>query len=225
MKRVLVLLAVLAFSVSAFARMSKYKGWESSPEGYFMTEAERGQWAKIDSDADAERFIADFHAKRLDNFQAEVANRAANADKYLTVAKTPGSKTVRGKVVILLGPPTQMDMSSRVVTDAKHDNPAAASSMTNMNEGGGGTVTAGHGTRAFSEVDPGSTGGTIATSDTVQILHFSYQGAVAKHYDRKTIDINVEVNPRTGRDLIASRSEAADVDSIFELAVQSWIKK
>src|SRR6476646_1710625 len=108
MKRLLVLIAVVLFAAPLFARLTKYRGWDSLPEGYFMTRAERDQWSKIDTDADAGKFVADFRAKRPDNFQKEVADRAANADKYLTVAKTPGSKSLRGKIVILLGPPTQM---------------------------------------------------------------------------------------------------------------------
>jgi hypothetical protein len=56
-------------------------------------------------------------------------------------------------------------------------------------------------------------------------MHFNYQGAIAKLVDRKQIDIDVTIDPISGRDQIASRIAASDLDSIFELVAQSWIKK
>ena len=219
MKRLLIALTVLALAAPAFAKLSKYKGWESSPQGYFMTRAERDQWSKIDSDADAEKFIADFIAKRPANFEKEVADRAANADKYLTIAKTPGSKSLRGKVVILLGVPTAMDQAEKTVANSeKRDNPIVAGAMSNMNSadsGGGGRAGGGE----------NSLGGSISTSAVVRIIHFNYQGAVAKTADRKQIDVSVEVDPDTGKDRIPSRSDESDLNSVFELVAQSWIKK
>jgi GWxTD domain-containing protein len=219
-KVALSLFVVALFALPLFARLSKYKGWESSPEGYFMTKAEREQWARVDTDADAEKFIADFRARRLPNFEKEVADRAANADKYLTIAKTPGSKSLRGKVVILLGPPTSMDVSERTVTNSeKRDNPIVAGAMSNMNaadSGGGG--------RGGGDAN-NSTGATMSTSAAVRTIHFNYQGAVAKTADRKQIDVSVDIDPNTGKDRIESRSAESDLDSVFELVAESWIKK
>lgn len=221
MKRLLVLFAVLLFAAPLFARLSKYKGWEISPEGYFMTKAERAQWSKIDTDADAEKFIADFHARRSDNFEKEVADRAANADKYLTIGKTQGSKSIRGKVVILFGPPSRIDLSERTETNSeKRDNPMVAGMMSNMNaadSGGGG--------KAGSSDSNNSIGNSIATSTTVRIMHFNYQGAIAKTVDRKQIDVNVDVDPVSGKDRMESRAEESDLNSMFEVVAQSWIKK
>jgi GWxTD domain-containing protein len=224
MKRLVVLFAALALATPMFARLSKYKGWENSPEGYFMTKAERDQWSKIDTDADADKFIADFHAKRPDNFQKEVADRAANADKYLTVGRTPGSKSLRGKVVILLGAPTTMDVSDRTVTSGKNDSGAMTGALSNMNgtDGGGG----GGGTRGGGGGDSvNSVSSSISTASVVRVMHFNYQGAVAKTADRKQVDVNVEIDPNTGKDRFESRSEEADLNSIFEAVAQSWIKK
>lgn len=226
MKRTLVVLAVVALASPMFARLSsKYRGWESSPEGYFMTKAERDQWSKIDSDADAEKFVADFRARRPDNFQKEVADRAANADKYLTVGKTPGSKSLRGKVVIVLGPPTQMDVADRTISSTKSDSGAMAGAMSNMNGTDGGGSAGGGGKGAGGSSSVNSIGTTMSTANIVRVMHFNYQGAVAKTADRKQIDVNVEIDPNTGKDRIASRSEESDLDSAFELVAQSWIKK
>lgn len=219
MKRLLVLIAVLLFAAPLFARLAKYKGWESSPEGYFMTKAEREQWAKVDTDADAEKFIADFRAKRPDNFQKEVADRAANADKYLTVGKTAGSKSLRGKVVILLGPPAQIDVSEKTVANSeKRDNPLVAGAMSNMNSGDSG----GGGRGGDSN---NSVGSSMSTSTAVRIMHFNYQGAIAKTADRKQIDVVIDIDPVTGKDRMESRHEESDLNSIFELVAESWIKK
>ncbi len=219
MKRLLVLFAVLLFAAPLFARLSKYKGWESSPEGYFMTKAEREQWSKVDTDADAEKFIADFHAKRADNFEKEVADRAANADKYLTIGKTQGSKSLRGKVVILFGPPSRIDLSERTETNSeKRDNPTVAGVMSNMN-----SADSGGGGRGGDSNN--SMGNSMSTSTTVRIMHFNYQGAIAKTVDRKQIDVNVDVDPISGKDHMESRGEESDLNSMFEVVAQSWIKK
>ena len=218
MKRLLIALTVVALAAPAFAKLSKYKGWESSPQGYFMTRVERDQWSKLDSDADAEKFIADFIAKRPANFEKEVADRAANADKYLTVAKTPGSKSLRGKVVIVLGAPTAMDVAEKTVANSeKRDNPIVAGAMSNMNSADSGGGRGGGGDNSL--------GGSISTANVVRIMHFNYQGAVAKTADRKQIDVSVEVDPVTGKDRIPSRSDESDLNSVFELVTQSWIKK
>jgi len=218
MKRLLVLIAVLLLAAPLFARLTKYKGWESSPEGYFMTKAEREQWAKVDTDADAEKFIADFRAKRPDNFQKEVADRAANADKYLTVGKTAGSKSLRGKVVIVLGPPSQMEVTEKTVTNSeKHDNPIVAGAMSNMNSADSGGGRSGDANN--------SVGASMSTTVVMRIMHFNYQGAVAKTADRKQIDVNIDVDPVTGKDHMESRADESDLNSVLELVAQSWIKK
>ncbi|HEX3582694.1 MAG TPA: GWxTD domain-containing protein [Thermoanaerobaculia bacterium] len=219
------LVAVLTLAAPLFARLSKYRGWESSPEGYFMTRAERDQWSKIDTDADAEKFIADFHARRADNFEKEVADRAANADKYLTVGKTQGSKSLRGRIVIVLGPPSQMDVADRTLTSSKSDSGAMAGAMSNMNgtDSGG---SAGNGNRGGGGGDSvNSIGTTMSTAKVVRVMHLNYQGAVATTADRKQIDVNVEIDPTTGKDRIPSRSEESEVNSALELVAQSWIKK
>jgi GWxTD domain-containing protein len=215
-KRTWFLAAVLIIlALPSFAGLSKYKDWPNSPEGYFMTHAERYQWSKLDSDTDAEKFIADFVAKRPANFEKEVADRAANADKYLTVGNTRGSKSLRGKVIILLGVPTAMDSSEQTVTSSsKRDNPIVASAMSNFNAPGG-----------AENMSDGTVVKEMSTQNSIRIMHFNYQGAVARTADRKAIDIYVEVQSATGKDRAASGSQAADLDSIFELVAQSWIKK
>src|SRR5579863_1025525 len=104
MKPAKIALAAIVLLLPALAnaeRSSKYKEWSSSPEAYFMTRADREQWAAVKTDGEAEQFIKSFEAARKPGFAEEVAKRVQVADKYLTVGKTPGSRTLRGKVIIL----------------------------------------------------------------------------------------------------------------------------
>lgn len=216
-RNLLVVVAVLSLAVPAFARLSKYRDWANSPEGYFMTKAERDQWSRVDSDADAEKFIADFHARRPANFEKEVAERAANADKYLTIGKTKGSESLRGKVVILFGTPTSMDQTDQAITDHGHrDNAITAGIYSNASGAGG--------SDGRSD-DAGTVGGGMVTGKVVRNLHMSFTGDIAKTLDKKQVDITVQVDPNTGKDQIASRVVANEVNAMFETIAESWIKK
>jgi len=172
-----------------------------------MTKAEREQWSKLDTDPQAEKFIAEFRARRSDNFRREVAERAKNADKYRSFGKSRGSKTLRCKIVILLGPPTSMDVvDDLLTTPEKRDGPNMATRMVNMNAGD-------------------ELVSSASTSRIVRIIHFNYQGPVARSVDRKSIDVTVEVDPVSGNDSIESYSDALELGRIFEVAAQSWIRK
>jgi GWxTD domain-containing protein len=207
--------ALVLPALPAFGRLAKYQDWPNTPPGYFMTHAERVQWSKLESDTDAEKFIADFFARRPENFQKEVADRAANADKYLSISTTPGSKTLRGRVVILFGVPTAMDVTDQpVITAGKRDNAIVAGIYSNAN------------TQGSSSGEPyGTVNGGLPSGKTVRIFHFNYQGPIARTVDRKQIDVAVEADPVSGKDRIASRSEQDDLESMFEIVAQSWIKK
>ncbi len=212
--------AVLSLAVPAFARLSKYRDWANSPEGYFMTRAERDQWSKVDSDADAEKFIAAFHARRPANFEKEVADRAAMADQHLTIGKTKGSESLRGKIVILFGTPTSMDQMDQAVTDPGHrDNPIVAGIYSNAGGGSGGGDSRGGGENM------GGVGDNLVTGKVVRNLHFNFQGDIAKVVDKPQVDITVQVDPNTGKDGINSRAVMNDVNNMFETIAESWIKK
>jgi GWxTD domain-containing protein len=219
-KNLLIATTVVLLAVPAFARLSKYKDWANSPEGYFMTKAERDQWSKLDTDADAEKFIADFVAKRPANFEKEVADRAANADKYMTIGKVQGSKSLRGKIVILFGVPTSMDQVDQAITDPGHrDNAITAGVYSNASGAGGSSDSRG------ASDSSGTVGGGLETGRVVRNLHFNFTGDIAKTLDQKQIDITVQVDPNTGKDGISSRTEEARVNAMFETIAQSWIKK
>lgn len=82
--------------------------WDDTPEAYFMTSAEVDQWQRhVLSPTDAEKFVEEFRRKRGPQFQKDLAARIAFADKNFALAKVPGSRTARGRVFILLGPPNE----------------------------------------------------------------------------------------------------------------------
>src|SRR4051794_17726469 len=107
MKRIAAVIALLLCTSALFAGTlsTSYKDWPKSPVAYYMTNDERKQWGALQGDVEREQFIKDYISRRGgETFTKEVAQNAAQADKYLTVGKTRGSETLRGKMMILLGP-------------------------------------------------------------------------------------------------------------------------
>lgn len=103
--------AALAVALLFAANLGKYQQWAESPQGYFMTKAERAEWSKLTTEADAAKFVEAFLAARGPTFAADVAARAREADDNLTVAGKRGSRTLRGKITILLGRPVSVTIA------------------------------------------------------------------------------------------------------------------
>jgi GWxTD domain-containing protein len=105
------ILALLVFVAAAAAsgELAKYKDWAKSPEAYFLTPAERGEWAKLASDDDAEKFISLYWAKRGgDAFKGELSRRIAAADQQFKMRRYDrGAQSVRGRLLIVLGSPNR----------------------------------------------------------------------------------------------------------------------
>jgi GWxTD domain-containing protein len=111
--RLLLLLLSIAVVVPVFAaNPESFKEWEHSPQGYFMTKAEHQESAAINTQEEAQHFIDQFLVKRGPKFAGEVEIRAAKADQLLTIGKLPGSKTLRGRLVIMLGPPSALEVAN-----------------------------------------------------------------------------------------------------------------
>lgn len=173
----------------------KYQDWGASPQAYFMTNAERAQWAEVKGDAEAEQFINKFVASRGADFASEVDTRAAIADKYLTIGKTKGSKSLRGKVIILLGPPSSMSVSDRVESGAHS---GTASMYMNASADGGPSMD----DMADAARREGLSGKKFRD------YTFAYPG----------FTVTVAADASTGSDGIADRSQAVELDKRFEAA-------
>jgi GWxTD domain-containing protein len=106
-------LTIAAFASGAFADgLSKpFKKWDRSPEAYFLTNAERAEWKKVKTDQEAQNFILDYKSKRGPEFEKLLKERIAAADKYFSAGEIKGSETLRGKVIIVFGPPSAVDQA------------------------------------------------------------------------------------------------------------------
>ena len=118
----------LAVALLFAATLGKYRDWAESPQGYFMTKAERAEWSQLTTEADAEQFVNNFVASRGPRFADDVAAAAKEADDHLSVAGRKGSQTLRGKIVILLGRPASVTIvppsGDKSATMATHLAPA-----------------------------------------------------------------------------------------------------
>ena len=111
--RATVFLAILFAASSSFGQLTgRYSDWAEGPVRHLMTRAEVKQWKAIQSDADAAAFIDLFWAKRdptpatpRNEFREAFESRVALADQEFYNGAVRGSMSDRGKVLILLGPP------------------------------------------------------------------------------------------------------------------------
>ena len=212
MRRLLTLAVAALIALPLAADLGKYKNWNESPAGYFMTKAEREQWAQLGNEADAGKFVADFLARRDAGFSAEVTKRAEMADKYLTTGKTPGSKTLRGKLVILFGAPSAMDVAVEKRRGARTGNAATAISA------GGET-----GGTSLSEVSDVTNREGMNGDYEIRSYSFTFPGAaLPTGAEAKVV---VEVNTSTGKERIADKKNAAALEWLFDQVAEASIKK
>jgi len=116
--RILIAAAAVAIvAVAAFAQLSaKYADFGKGPEQWIMTPQEQAAWKSVKNDAEAQAFVDLFWARRdpspgtpvneyRDNFEAAVKY----ADEHFGEGRRRGALTDRGRVLILLGPPTRVE--------------------------------------------------------------------------------------------------------------------
>ena len=99
-------IATLLLAVGVLGAEDPLK-WNKTPEAYFMTAEEKASWSNVASPEDAQRFIDEYRRKRGEQFLKDVRTRVDIADKQFKLDKTPGSLTQKGRVFILLGPPSR----------------------------------------------------------------------------------------------------------------------
>ena len=208
--RLLFATAILLFSASLFADgLVKFKGWDNSPQGYFMTKAEHQQWAAIRTDEEAQTFVDHFLASRGPSFASDVAAKAEQADKHLTIGKLPGSKTLRGKLVILLGPPDKAYDVSTLADQGSvhHDSPAMGAAMSG-------------GTASSPGIDDSNEGSRSMGSATItNQYHFAYTSTPGG-----PLEVFIVADPNTGKDRAKGRDDTKKRDAVFEAAAQASIK-
>ncbi|HEV2721536.1 MAG TPA: hypothetical protein VG323_16055 [Thermoanaerobaculia bacterium] len=168
--------------------------WADSPQGYFMTKAERAAWSKVTTEAEAAQFIERFRVSRGPAFAADVAAKAKEADDNLSVDGKRGSQTLRGKIVILLGRPASVTIApwsgDKSATQATHLDTAHPQPVMN--------------------VPPSAP----PTSDLRNRYSTDYKLA----YPKRTIV--VAVDPITGDDRILDARAAREVRELLETAAE-----
>ena len=195
----------------------KYKNWPNSPQGYFMTRAERADWqATVKTDADAETFVKNFLAKRPAGFADEVAKNAQMADKYLSLAGQAGSLTTRGKIIIVLGPPSTFNVSQAqdVRKDRSHSMNSYMSAAGGTGQGGSPGVSADDMVDARNRAEMGG-------ADVTKYYSFTYAPDKLPVKSGKDFAVVVQVNSDGGREHVTDRKTAEQLDDLLEAAAQA----
>jgi GWxTD domain-containing protein len=120
-KKLASILAGLAMSACALAQLNQYKDWDKSADAYLLTPTERTEWKSVTSDADAEKFIATYWARREGGplNRQEVQRRIAAADQQFKMPRYKrGADSVRGRLLVVLGPPSRAAQQAMGPTDA-----------------------------------------------------------------------------------------------------------
>ena len=92
------------------------KRWREGPVRYLLTREESLAYRKLRTTGDRRLFIQTFWAKRdpdpatpENEYRSLFYRRVAEADRSFTESTTPGWKTDRGKVYVLVGPPDETE--------------------------------------------------------------------------------------------------------------------
>jgi len=225
--RLLLSAAIIALGAPALiaGSVDMYKNWPNSPQAYFMTAAERAEWkSNVRTDAEAEAFVKKFLAARAPGFADDIAQRAAMADKHLTVSGRAGSLTTRGKIVILLGPPSGFSVAKREVKGSASgtaDMYSNTGSSGGPGPGGGGGGGAGM-SPSVGDMAMAATRMNMA-GDLLQDYTFTYAADRLPVKQPKDFVVVVEVKSGDGSDRINDRKAAAQLDELFEAAAQKSI--
>src|SRR5438270_10641999 len=205
MKRIAAAVTILLCASAAFAAVSRsYKDWPKNPIAYYMTNDERKQWNALQSDAEAEQFVKDYIARHGgETFTKEVAQNAVQADKYLTVGKTPGSQTARGKMMMLLGPAAPSAVTKKKKAGEVHMAPGTVMG-TNLS---GPTM---EDMQAASN-DPGNST-TFITEYT-----YTYPASALPPAYGKPLTVKIEVDPGADRDRFSSLGADRELDKLYEM--------
>jgi GWxTD domain-containing protein len=105
---------VAASATSGFAALSPAKAdWAKGPVQYIMTNEEKAAWKSMQTDADADAFIALFWARRdptpatpRNEFREDFEARVKMADDQFGYGRTHGSMTDQGRLLLVFGAPT-----------------------------------------------------------------------------------------------------------------------
>lgn len=196
------------------ADLGKYKDWHTQPLAYFMTNADRAEWARLQNEAEAGQFVQKYiEARGGDPFVTEVTKRTQMADKYLTIGDLPGSKTTRGKIVILLGPPASMDVSVKPNKSTRRGSVGMSVSAGANPDAMGPSV---------GDMADASIRGSMSGEGTLHNYTLSY--LAEKLPVKESLTVVVEVNSATGKDRVPDKKDTAKLALVLEAAAQASVR-
>jgi|GEM_PF-379126 len=142
-------LAITLCAGSLFAALSpEHVAFGKSAAKFLMTTEEAAKWKSLSSDRDAQRFEELFWARRdptpgtaANEFRDEFEARVKFADERYGFGKVSGSVSDRGRIIVLLGPPTRVMRSHEVPSPNIQQGVTAEIGASSSPGGGGGTVT------------------------------------------------------------------------------------
>lgn len=108
--------------------------WDEGPAGFLMTKDEIKEWKKITTEARAKAFVELFWAKRnpdpaqpFNPFKAQFESRVRFADENFSFEGKRGALSDRGRVLIVMGPPHQVENRAPTETVERMDDQAFGS--------------------------------------------------------------------------------------------------
>ena len=113
MKRIGGAIVLFLSAVEGLADPPGFRNWEKSPEAYFLTREERKEWSRVRTDDQGREFIERYWQRRdptpgtpINEFRQTVLRRIGAADEQFTMRHQKGAASTRGKLLIMLGPPS-----------------------------------------------------------------------------------------------------------------------
>ncbi|MEO8191745.1 MAG: GWxTD domain-containing protein [Acidobacteriota bacterium] len=203
MKKILVALAFFsaALLLSAANAPVNRKTWAASPDAYFLTAEERVAWKKVATDDQAREFVGKYLAERGDGFEPMLRERIAVADKYFSAGKSRGSETLRGKVIILFGPPSRFSSKSGREGQGSGNSDRAK--------------TAGGVPDPHSNVGPGVRGLAMTAQNPIFTLEYDEPSAP------KAIGKSFRVDLKMKSDAVQEAAEPKDLEDKFEAVARA----
>jgi GWxTD domain-containing protein len=118
-RTLIVSMALTIIAGAALAQLSpESRDWAKGPVQFIMTADELAKFNQIKTDADAKAFVDLFWARRdptpgtpANEYQADFEQRVKYADEHFSEGRRKGSLTDRGRILLLLGPPTRIERS------------------------------------------------------------------------------------------------------------------
>ncbi len=118
---------LVAFSVAtaSFAAPADDEDWSKSPEAYFLTAEEKGEWQGLRSRESRQDFIERYWLKRdpspatpTNEFRDLVRNRIRTADARYPLGEKAGSRSKQGFVFIVFGTPSRVQQGHQAPNEA-----------------------------------------------------------------------------------------------------------